>query len=97
VPLFLMCDWRDVGILAESQAAWSRAPTVTIYEKVPAGVGFADQLYTLHDDLLAAARELIVDCPCERGCPSCVGPVDEVGEDAKAYTLAILGELSRAY
>jgi DEAD/DEAH box helicase domain-containing protein len=93
VPLFLMCDWRDVGILAESQAAWSRAPTVTVYEKVPAGIGFAAQLYELHERLLAAARELIVDCPCERGCPSCVGPVDEVGEDAKGYTLAVLAEL----
>jgi DEAD/DEAH box helicase domain-containing protein len=92
-PLFLMCDYRDIGIQAEAQAAWSKQPTVTVYERVPAGVGFSETLFRLHGRLLATAQELIRDCPCDRGCPSCVGPVDEVGEDAKAYTLAILGEL----
>jgi len=92
-PLFLMCDYRDIGILAEAQAAWSKAPTVTIYEKIPAGVGFSETLFRLHDQVLRTAEELIRDCGCERGCPSCVGPVEEVGEDAKAYTLAILAEL----
>ncbi|RME43150.1 MAG: DUF1998 domain-containing protein, partial [Chloroflexi bacterium] len=92
-PLYLMCDYRDIGIQAEVQAAWSKQPTVTIYEQVPAGVGFSETLFRLHGRLLATAQELIRDCPCDRGCPSCVGPVDEVGEDAKAYTLAILEEL----
>ncbi|MFQ5341968.1 MAG: Zn-binding domain-containing protein, partial [Anaerolineae bacterium] len=92
-PLFLMCDYRDIGIQAESQAAWSKRPTVTIYERVPAGVGFSEALFRLHGRLLTTAQELIRDCPCGRGCPSCVGPVDEVGEDARAYTLAILAEL----
>jgi DEAD/DEAH box helicase domain-containing protein len=92
-PLFLMCDYRDIGIQAEAQAAWSRRPTVTVYEHVPAGVGFSATLYRLHDRLLETARQLIDDCDCDHGCPSCVGPVDEVGADAKAYTLAILEEL----
>ncbi len=92
-PLYLMCDYRDIGILAEAQAAWSKAPTVTIYEKIPAGVGFSETLFRLHDQVLGTAEELIRDCGCERGCPSCVGPVEEVGEDARAYTLAILAEL----
>lgn len=93
-PLFLMCDYRDIGIQAEAQAAWSRQPTVTIYEKVPAGVGFSETLFRLHGRLLTTAQELIHDCPCDRGCPSCVGPVGEVGDDAKAYTLAVLAEIS---
>ncbi len=103
-PLYLMCDWRDIGVLAEAQAAWSGAPTVMVYEQVPSGVGFAETLYRLHDRLLATARELVADCPCERGCPACIGPVNEeaarrqpgaprADDDPKAYTLAILDEL----
>jgi len=104
-PLYLMCDWRDIGVLAEAQAAWSGAPTVTVYERVPAGVGFAETLYRLHRQLLETARELIADCPCERGCPACTGPVNEgdlrpgagaptgADQDPKGYTLAILHEL----
>ena len=95
-PLFLMCDYRDIGIQAEAQAAWSKRPTVTIFERAPAGVGFSETLFRLHGRLLTTAQELIRDCSCDRGCPSCVGPVDEVGKDAKAYTLAILGELVRS-
>jgi len=38
-------------------------------------------------------RELIVACPCESGCPSCVGPVGERGEHAKEAALAILSRL----
>ncbi|MBS1252166.1 MAG: putative ATP-dependent RNA helicase YfmL [Anaerolineales bacterium] len=92
-PLFLMCDYRDIGIQAEAQAAWSKRPTVTVYERAPAGVGFSEMLFRLHGRLLSTAQELIRDCACDRGCPSCVGPVGEVGEDAKAYTLVILAEL----
>ena len=29
------------------------------------------------------SRELLSSCPCEKGCPSCVGPIGEVGEKSK--------------
>ena len=29
----------------------------------------------MHADLLASAADLVRQCPCPRGCPSCVGPV----------------------
>ena len=43
--------------------------------------------------LLAKTRELIAACPCDNGCPSCVGPVGERGERAKEAALAILQRL----
>lgn len=90
--LFLMCDMRDIGILSRARSKDTHKPTVTIYEKTPAGVGFSEALFHLHDKLLTTAIEVIRGCECERGCPSCVGPTDEA-DNAKDYTLAILREL----
>jgi DEAD/DEAH box helicase domain-containing protein len=47
----------------------------------------------MHDQLLARTQELIASCPCEVGCPSCVGPVGEIGPKAKQAALALLERL----
>ena len=46
-----------------------------------------------HDDLLVRTRALIAGCACEHGCPSCVGPVGEVGERGKEIALRVLREI----
>ena len=92
-PLHLMCDPRDIGVVAEQQAAADSLPTITVYEKIPAGIGFSQRLYEIRDDLLRAVEELVRRCPCERGCPACVGPVSEEADeavDAKALTVALV-------
>jgi DEAD/DEAH box helicase domain-containing protein len=93
-PLYLMCDPRDIGVVSETRSAHlsdgSRLPTVTIYDNAPGGLGFSESLYELHDELLRAAQELVAACRCPRGCPSCIGPVAEVGEDAKAGCLRLV-------
>jgi DEAD/DEAH box helicase domain-containing protein len=82
----------DIGVVSEvrSSPTGSRLPTITIYDNAPGGLGFSQALYDLHDTLLLAARDVITTCGCPRGCPSCVGPVAEVGEDAKANCLRLL-------
>jgi DEAD/DEAH box helicase domain-containing protein len=94
-PLFLMCDPGDLGIFTDP--AWAYAenlPSVVLYDLVPAGIGFSQKLYEMHDELLAHAEELIRACGCADGCPSCVGPAGENGMGGKQETLAILRELS---
>ena len=76
--LRLMCDPRDLGALAEVRSAATRKPTVTIYEVYPGGMGCARRLYELHTSLLADAAELVRECPCLAGCPSCIGPLSGV-------------------
>ena len=44
----------------------------------------------MHDELLTSTRRLIAECPCEIGCPSCVGPVGSTGPLAKTAALRIL-------
>ncbi len=91
--LRLMCDPRDLGALAEVRSAATRRPTVTIYEVYPGGVGYARRLYELHASLLAGAAELVRDCPCAAGCPSCTGPLGSV-DGAKAACLRLLSAIA---
>ncbi|HSR52787.1 MAG TPA: DEAD/DEAH box helicase [Acidobacteriota bacterium] len=68
-------------------------PTIFIHDKFPGGVGLAEKLFENHDRLLAQVHELIEHCGCEEGCPSCVGPVDELGKNTRRIALAVLGRL----
>jgi DEAD/DEAH box helicase domain-containing protein len=93
-PLFLMCDPGDIQVSAENRNPLTQAPTVVIYERIPAGVGFSQRLYELHDQLLASARELVADCRCRDGCPACVGPPGEIGPETKVATGRLLALLA---
>ena len=77
----------------------SPLPTVTLYERIAAGLGFSARLYEIHDELLVAARSLIAGCSCQRGCPACVGPVldDETTQlETKQLALALLAVMTAA-
>jgi DEAD/DEAH box helicase domain-containing protein len=89
-PLYLMSAPNDIGVVTEVRSSFTKQPTITIYDRAPGGLGFSESLYELHETLLAAARELLTACRCQRGCPSCVGPVVEAGQDAKANCLRLL-------
>lgn len=67
-----------------------------IYDAYPGGIGFSEPLYDAAEVLLARTHELIAACPCEKGCPSCVGAAGERGEHAKQAALAILARLGAA-
>jgi DEAD/DEAH box helicase domain-containing protein len=94
-PLFLMCDSGDLGMHIEPvpSAAFAN-PSVVLYDLVPAGIGFSQRLFELHDELLRRARELVEQCECVDGCPSCVGPGGENGYGGRAEALSILKELT---
>jgi DEAD/DEAH box helicase domain-containing protein len=89
-PLYLMSDPRDLGATVEVRSPHTGEPTVTLFEHVPGGVGQAERLYALSGDLFRAAADLIEACPCAEGCPSCVGPILELGPEAKRRTLHLL-------
>lgn len=89
-PLYLMCDAHDLDVTADSHAQWTGRPTVAVYERAAADVGFGPALFDLHELLVDACIALVADCPCESGCPSCVGPAGEGGPDAKAHAAAVL-------
>ncbi len=67
-----------------------RRAAVFVYDNYPGGIGLSEPLFTMRHALLAKTRDLIASCPCESGCPSCVGPLGEVGPLAKTVALDIL-------
>jgi len=71
-------------------------PNIYLYDKYPGGVGFSEPLFRLSETLLENTYKLIANCPCPAGCPSCVGPVGEIGEKGKEVALEILRKLSVA-
>ncbi len=78
-PLFLMCDSRDLGVHSDPQAPIADGrPAVVLYDEVPAGIGFSERLFAMHAELLHRARQLVRECECADGCPSCVGPAGEI-------------------
>ncbi len=95
-PLFLMCDAGDLGTHVEPVENKNFGqPTVVLYDHVPAGIGFSEKLFEMHDELMARALELVSECSCTDGCPSCVGPGGENGYGGKQEALEILKELTR--
>jgi len=91
-PLYVMCDPQDIRTVPEVCSPVTGKPTIYIYDNYPGGVGFSEKMFNMYHTLLNAARELIVTCGCEKGCPSCVGPIDEVGTKGKESALLILKE-----
>jgi DEAD/DEAH box helicase domain-containing protein len=90
-PLFLMCDAGDLGTHVEPvENKTFGQPAIILYDAVPAGIGFSEKLFEMHDELLTRALELVSDCPCTDGCPSCVGPGGENGYGGKQEALEIL-------
>jgi DEAD/DEAH box helicase domain-containing protein len=95
-PVFLMCARGDIGLHVDPQSPISNgSPTIVLYDSIPAGIGFSQRLYEIHEELLLNARDVVDSCGCSDGCPSCVGPGGEDGSGGKKEALAILMKLTK--
>lgn len=72
LPLFAQCDRWDIGGLSIDMHPETKRATVFVYDGVQGGVGIAQTGYEQAEDWWAATRDLLRDCPCVEGCPSCV-------------------------
>ena len=96
MPLHVMCDRWDIGGLSTPAFGENGDPTIFVYDGYEGGIGLAEKAFTLLPALFLSAHELVRDCPCKKGCPSCIySPKcgnDNVPLDKEA-TVKILCEL----
>jgi DEAD/DEAH box helicase domain-containing protein len=88
-------EWQEFtgAVSRPSEMKEFFSPNLYLYDAYPGGIGFSEPLYGVHDVLLRRTHELIAACPCEKGCPSCVGPAGETDERTKEVALAVLQRL----
>ncbi len=71
IPLWAMCDRADIGGVIDSKNLGQ--PALFMYDRYPGGLGFVEHGFRRPGDVFRAAWELVAECPCADGCPSCVG------------------------
>ena len=90
-PLFLMCDFRDIGYFCEPESELcKKQPVIAIYDQFPGGIGLSAALFEKIDLILQHSLQALNDCPCSQGCPSCVGPAGENGIGGKESARQII-------
>jgi DEAD/DEAH box helicase domain-containing protein len=91
----------EAGAVATRESAKQRLlqaerfnPTIYLYDAHAGGIGLAERVFEVLPDLLRHGLQTLKACPCAAGCPSCVGPVNEVGRRAKTTAARLLAALT---
>ena len=71
LPLIAMCDSRDISGVVDSKNLGQS--TMILYDRYPGGLGYSEQGYYRIGQLLQLCHQMVSECDCEDGCPSCVG------------------------
>jgi len=71
-PLHAMCDPRDLGGVSTELHRDTMEPTIFVYDGYKGGIGLSEKLYDILPELLGTTLNLVQDCKCEDGCPSCI-------------------------
>ena len=72
LPLFAICDRNDIGGISSPIHPDTGQPQVFIHDGHPGGVGIAETGYERIDELWRATLDVVSQCPCQTGCPSCI-------------------------
>ena len=70
-PFFVMCDPSDVGTVVDSSCLGR--DTLFLYDRYPGGMGYARRCLDRPEEIMRTIHDVIRQCGCEDGCPSCVG------------------------
>ena len=70
-PFFVMCDTQDIGVVVDARNLGRDA--LFLHDRYPGGMGYARRCLDRFEDILATVADVIRDCACPDGCPSCVG------------------------
>ena len=71
-PLYAMCDRWDIGGTSYPSYPEDEQAKIFIHDSFPGGIGITEQLFSKWESLLVNVLQLIKECPCSDGCPSCI-------------------------
>ncbi len=71
-PLHVMCDRFDIGGLSTNYHKDTQEATIFIYDAYEGGIGITEKAMEVFIDLVKSTRNLLDNCECEDGCPSCI-------------------------
>lgn len=71
-PLHVMCDRFDIGGLSTNYHEDTQEATIFIYDAYEGGIGITQKAVDVFVDLLKSTRDLLKNCSCHDGCPSCI-------------------------
>ena len=71
-PLYAACDRLDIGGASHPLHPQTGFPTIFTYDAHPGGVGISEAMFDRADELLRATFQVVSQCTCAEGCPSCI-------------------------
>lgn len=96
IPYHAMCDRWDIGGVSTLDHPDTDDPAIFVYDAFEGGIGIAEKSHELIHDIINTTHELVGDCGCEEGCPSCIHSPKCGNENEpldKEAALIILSEL----
>jgi len=71
-PLLALSNQTDVGGICYPLHPQLRRGAIFVYDYHPGGIGLAEKGFVMLDRLLEMTLEMVANCECELGCPSCI-------------------------
>lgn len=71
LPMLAMCDNRDISGVVDSQNLGKSS--LIVYDRYPGGLGYSEKGFHVIQSLLELCYQMVQECECSEGCPSCVG------------------------
>ena len=71
-PLQVMCDRFDIGGMSTAYHKDTEKATIFIYDGYEGGIGICEKAVDVFVELLESTLDLIKNCKCRNGCPSCI-------------------------
>jgi len=70
-----LCSLRSLGYrrsLSPLRLVKMAKPMIFVYDGYEGGIGLAEKAFTLLPELFTRTHEMVRDCSCKKGCPSCI-------------------------
>lgn len=89
IPLYIQCDRNDLTVVPQVKSVHNDKPTLFIYDSYPGGIGLSERVYDILVPIIEQTINHVKNCPCQNGCPSCIGAQDSFSE-SKQKVIKIL-------